>query len=165
MGILTYTPRPAQRFAGALVSVLIALAAGLIGNFLGMDAISTWYAGLEKPAWNPPNWIFGPVWTLLYILMGVAAYVVWEQKKDSARRGALVVYGVQLLLNAAWSIIFFTFKQPAIAFGEIVLMWLAILVTIVMFWRIKPLAGILLLPYIAWVTFATVLNFAIWQLN
>ena len=97
--------------------------------------------------------------------MGVAAYLVWEQKKYSSRRAALVVYGVQLFLNALWSIIFFTLKQPALAFGEIVIMWVAILATIILFWRIKPLAGALLLPYIAWVTFASVLNLAVWQLN
>lgn len=165
MELFSRSRSPKQRFLGALIAVLITLCAGLVGNLLGMDAIATWYAGLNKPAWNPPNWIFGPVWTILYVLMGIAAYLVWEQKKDSSRRAALVVYAVQLFLNALWSIIFFTFKQPAIAFGEIIIMWIAIVATIILFWRIKPLAGILLLPYIAWVTFATALNFAVWQLN
>lgn len=154
-----------QRIVGALVAVLITLCAGLIGNLLGADAITTWYAGLDKPSWNPPNWIFGPVWTLLYVLMGIAVYLVWECTKDSSRRAALVVYGVQLGLNALWSILFFTFKQPALAFGEIVIMWIAIVATIILFWRVRPPAGVLLLPYIAWVIFASVLNFAVWQLN
>lgn len=165
MDLLHPAKTPVQRLVGVLVAVLVTLCAGLIGNLLGADAITTWYVGLEKPSWNPPNWIFGPVWTLLYVLMGIAAYLVWEQTKDSSRRAALVVYGVQLALNALWSIIFFTFKQPALAFGEIVIMWIAILATIVLFWRVRPLAGALLLPYIAWVTFALVLNFAVWQLN
>ncbi len=165
MELFHHPPSPKQRFLGVLIAVLVTLCAGLVGNLLGADAIATWYASLEKPSWNPPNWIFGPVWTILYVLMGIAAYLVWEKTKDSSRRAALVVYGVQLFLNALWSIIFFTFKQPAIAFGEIVIMWITILATIILFWRIRPLAAALLLPYIAWVTFASVLNFAVWQLN
>ncbi len=156
---------PIQRAVGMMVVVVVTLCAGLIGNLLSADAITTWYAGLDKPSWNPPNWLFGPVWTILYVLMGVAAYQVWERVKDSSRRAALVVYGVQLVLNASWSIIFFAFRQPGIAFGEIVVMWVAILATIILFWRVRPLAGVLLLPYIAWVTFASALNFAVWQLN
>lgn len=165
MELFAHRQKLTQRLAGVFVSVLIALAAGLIGNLLAGDAITSWYVGLEKPAWNPPNWLFGPVWTLLYVLMGASAYLVWEQTKDSARRAALTVYAVQLVLNAAWSIIFFTLKLPAVAFGEIVLMWIAIVATIVLFWRIRPLAGVLLLPYIAWVTFASALNLSIWLLN
>lgn len=164
-GFFRHKPSPKQRFLGALIAVLITLCAGLIGNLLGMDAIATWYAGLDKPAWNPPNWIFGPVWTVLYVLMGIAAYLVWEKKDSPYRTQALIIYGVQLFLNALWSILFFTLKLPSVAFGEIVLMWLAIIVTIVFFWKVKPLATGLLFPYIAWVTFASVLNFAVWQLN
>lgn len=165
MELFTHRPRLGRRLAGASLCALATLAVGVISSLLMGDSITTWYAGLDKPAWNPPNWLFGPAWSLLYILMGVAAYLVWEQKKDSARRAALVVYVVQLVLNAAWSIIFFTFRQPALAFGEIVILWIAIVATIVLFWRIRPLAGALLLPYVAWVSFALSLNLAIWLLN
>ena len=165
MELIHHRPSRTQRLTGVLISILIALAAGFIGNLLGMDAVVHWYSTLDKPSWNPPNWLFGPVWTLLYVLMGTAAYLVWEKTKDSARRSVLVIYGVQLVLNAAWSIIFFTFKQPALAFGEIILLWIAIVATIIVFWRIRPLAGVLLLPYLAWVSFASALNLSIWLLN
>jgi len=139
--------------------------------FGGQFAPGAWYAALEKPVWNPPAWVFAPVWTLLYAMMAVAGWLVWragaaELAGEVPLRGAaLGVYAVQLVLNGAWSWLFFGLQRPGLAFGEIVLLWLAILGTAVLFWRVKPLAGALLVPYLAWVAFAAVLNLALWRLN
>jgi tryptophan-rich sensory protein len=124
-----------------------------------------WYAQLHKPAWNPPNWIFGPVWTALYTIMAIAAWLVWRRGGFAAQRVALGWFLIQLLLNALWSPLFFGLHNPALAFGEIILLWLAILATLIAFWRAHRRAGLLLLPYLAWVTFAAVLNFTLWQIN
>lgn len=125
-----------------------------------------WYQSLAKPAWNPPSWIFGPVWTTLYFLMAVAAWLVWRTAGWSGRGGtALAVFLGQLVLNGMWSWLFFGLYRPGWAFAEILLLWIAILATIVLFWRIRPLAGALLLPYLAWVSFAAVLNGTLWRMN
>ena len=120
---------------------------------------------INKPEWNPPSWVFGPVWTLLYSLMGIAAYLVWQQRDVPGAKFALSVYAFQLVLNTLWSILFFGLKNPGIAFAEILLLLISIVVTAVLFWRITPWAGALMIPYIAWVSFATYLNYTIWQLN
>jgi benzodiazapine receptor len=124
-----------------------------------------WYAQLRKPAWNPPNWIFGPVWTTLYTMMAVAAWLVWSRGGFAAQRLALGLFLLQLVLNAAWSALFFGLHNPGLAFGEIVLLWLAISGTLLAFRQAHPIAAALLLPYLAWVTFAAILNFTLWQLN
>jgi tryptophan-rich sensory protein len=124
-----------------------------------------WYAGLEKPPWNPPNWLFGPVWTMLYLLMAVSGWLVWKTAGWRGGATALGCFAVQLLLNAAWSWIFFGLHRPGLAFGEIVVLWCAIAATIVLFWRVRPLSGALLLPYLLWVSFAAILNLRLWQLN
>jgi translocator protein len=124
-----------------------------------------WYATLEKPSWNPPSWVFGPVWTLLYVMMAIAAWLVWKCGGFSRQRVALTLYLVQLFFNALWSPLFFGLRNPGLAFVDITLLWLALLATLVAFWKVRPLAGALLIPYLLWVTFATVLNFSIWQLN
>jgi tryptophan-rich sensory protein len=121
-----------------------------------------WYAGLRKPAWNPPKWLFAPVWTLLYAMMAVAAWLVWRDVGLSREVGLFVV---QLVLNAAWTWLFFGLKRPGLAFADIVALWLAILATLVAFWSVRPLAALLLAPYLAWVTFAAALNAALWRLN
>lgn len=154
-----------MNYLGAFISILIAEGAGLIGSAFTMKNIPTWYATLAKPALNPPNWIFGPVWIALYALMGVSAYLVWQQKDLPGAKIALLVYGIQLALNIIWSILFFGLKNPGFAFAEIIILWIAIVVTIILFWRISPLPGALLLPYIAWVSFASYLNYSIWTLN
>jgi translocator protein len=124
-----------------------------------------WYAQLNKPSWNPPSWIFGPVWTLLYVMMGVAAWQVWKRGGFASQRRPLGLFLLQLALNAAWTPLFFGLRQPGIAFAEIVLLWVTLLATIISFHRVhKPAAG-LLLPYLAWVTFASALNFTLWRLN
>jgi len=121
-----------------------------------------WYAALRKPSWTPPGWLFAPVWTLLYAMMAVAAWLVWRQTGFSGEVG---LFGVQLALNAAWSWLFFGLHRPAIAFADILAMWVAILATLVAFWAVRPLAGWLLVPYLAWVSFASALNGAVWRLN
>jgi len=124
-----------------------------------------WYAQLNKPVWNPPNWIFGPVWMALYTMMAIAAWLLWRRGGLAARRLPLALFLLQLLLNAAWSPLFFGLHLPGLAFAEIVLLWLALLGTLIVFWKAHRFAGALLIPYIAWVTFAAVLNVTLWQLN
>jgi tryptophan-rich sensory protein len=148
-----------------IVCLLASLTAGAIGGFATVRAISSWYPSLVKPAWTPPSWLFGPVWTVLYILMGIAAWRVWLHAGEPLARQALAIFVVQLVLNAAWSLLFFGLRAPGLAMAELVLLWLAVAATLGAFWRIEPLAGALLIPYLAWVTFAGGLNHAIWWLN
>jgi tryptophan-rich sensory protein len=124
-----------------------------------------WYLALNKPSWHPPTWVFGPVWSTLYVMMAVSAWLVWQQGGFARQRRALTLFLVQLVLNAAWSPLFFGLKQPGVAFAEILLLWLAIAATIVSFHRVHRIAAWLLVPYIAWVSFAAFLNGVLWQLN
>lgn len=124
-----------------------------------------WYASLAKPAWTPPSAVFAPVWTVLYVLMGIAAWLVWRQSGFSGATGPLVLFIVQLGLNALWSYLFFGAHAPALAFFEIVVLFIVILLTLIGFWKVWPLAGALLLPYLCWVGFASALNFQLWRLN
>jgi tryptophan-rich sensory protein len=124
-----------------------------------------WYETLTKPSWCPPNWLFGPAWTLLYAMIAVSGWLVWREAGFAGATAALVIYGVQLLLNAAWSGIFFGLKRMDLAFAELVLLWLAILATIVAFFPIHAGAALLLVPYLAWVSFAGALNLTLWRLN
>ncbi len=151
-----------------LVSVLSCQAAGIIGSFFTSPAIPTWYAGLHKPVFNPPNWIFAPVWTILFLLMGISLYLIWDKfgKGESRQvKKALFLFAVQLILNLFWSVLFFGLRKPLYAAIEIIILWLAILATILSFYRISRIAGIMLLPYILWVSFAVILNFLIVMLN
>jgi benzodiazapine receptor len=149
-----------------VVSIIACLAAGAIGSIFTRQAIPTWYATLEKPAFNPPNWLFAPVWTLLYIMMGIAAFLVWRKGLENRQvRIALIVFLVQLVLNALWSVVFFGLESPLYGLIVIAALWLAILFTTLMFYRISRVAGGLMLPYLLWVTFAAVLNESIWLLN
>ena len=124
-----------------------------------------WYAALNKPSWNPPGWLFGPVWTLLSVMMSVAAWQIWRRGGFASQRFSLSLFLLQLTLNAAWTPLFFGLRQPGIAFAEILLLWIAILATIVAFKRVHKPATALMLPYLAWVTFASALNFTLWRLN
>ena len=146
--------------------ILISQLAGLIGSIFTRDSISTWYSSLIKPSFNPPNWLFGPVWIMLYILMGISAYLIYKEgfKKKEVRL-ALGIFGIQLALNTLWSVIFFGLKSPFYAFIEIILLWAAIIFTISKFYRISKPAAYLLIPYILWVSFAAVLNISIFLLN
>ncbi len=149
-----------------VISILIPLAVGAIAGYFTSSSVDGWFATINKPSFNPPNWVFAPVWTMLYIMMGIAFFLVW--KTDSAimtRRSAIAAYIAQLILNFLWSFVFFYAHQPGWALVNIILLWLMILETIILFRKLSTAAAWLLIPYICWVSFATVLNFAIWKLN
>ena len=149
-----------------IVAVAVPLAVGGLSGFATARGVDSWYPTLAKPSFNPPAWVFGPTWTVLYILMGVALFLVWRQGLGTLGvRLALTVFAVQLVLNALWSILFFGMQSPAWAFAEILLLWLAIVATLWAFRRVTPAAGWLFVPYLAWVSFAAVLNGSIWILN
>lgn len=144
------------------VSLLLPQLAGGIGALFTSPAIPGWYSQLIKPSFTPPSWLFGPAWTALFVMMGVALFLVWQSRAPrQLARAAYVTFGVQLGLNVLWSALFFGLRQPLWAFAEIVVLWLAILATILMFGRVRPAAAWLLVPYLAWVTFASCLNYAI----
>lgn len=154
---------PAGRQALALVGWLaLCFAASGTAVFVVVDG---WYAGLLKPSWNPPVWIFGPVWTLLYAMMAVAAWLVWREGGWKRQRRVLGWFLLQWLLNALWTPLFFGMHRAGLAVAEIMMLWLVLAVTLRSFWRVRKSAGVLLMPYLAWVSFAAVLNFAIWRLN
>ena len=156
-----------NKISKILVVVVTCLVIGYFSGMVTRSAITTWYPTLVKPSFNPPNWIFAPVWSMLYIMMGVAAGLVWdrmEQEKEAVKK-ALVFFAVQLALNALWSFLFFGLKNPMLAGLEIVILWLMIFETYSKFIKINKIAGSLLIPYLLWVSFATVLNASIWWLN
>ncbi|MDD4412545.1 MAG: tryptophan-rich sensory protein [Patescibacteria group bacterium] len=147
-------------------AIIICELAGIVGSLFTTPSIATWYKSLAKPALNPPSWIFAPVWTTLFILMGVAIFLIWEKGfKVKKVKIALIIFAAQLVLNVFWSIIFFGLHNPGAAFVEIIFLWLAILLTIIYFFKISKPAAYLLIPYILWVTFASYLNYSIWQLS
>ena len=153
-------------YRNLFLSILICNLAGAIGSIFTMPAIDSWYSNLVKPALNPPSWVFGPVWTLLFILMGVAAFIVYNHGwKKMEVKIALSIFGFQLILNTLWSIIFFGFQNPGLAFLELVLLWMAILFSIISFFRVSKKAAYLLIPYIMWVSFAGYLNLSFFLLN
>ncbi len=156
--------RPYQ-IAGLVFSLVVCLGAGGLGAIATTPEIDGWYKTITKPSWNPPDYVFGPVWTTLFVMMAIAAWLVWRQMGFKAATLPLSLFGVQLVLNVSWSWIFFGLHQPGWAFVEIVILWLAIVATTVVFFRSIRVAGVLMVPYLAWVSFASVLNFAIWQLN
>ena len=124
-----------------------------------------WYAGLVKPSWNPPGWLFGPVWTLLYAMMAVAAWLVWQRGGWAGQRRSLGLYVTQWVLNALWTPLFFGLHRPGLALADLAVLWAALAATAAGFWRVRAAAGWLLAPYLAWATFAAALNFAVWRLN
>lgn len=144
--------------------ILLCLAAGGLGGVATSSGLASWYTNLEKPAWNPPNWIFGPVWTFLYITMGIAAAIVWNAAGPQ-RALPIGLFLLQLALNVAWSFLFFGMQNPLAGLVGIIALDLAVAATIAVFWRWSPLAAGLMLPYMAWILFATALNFALWRLN
>lgn len=162
----TATHRPptrARQIAGLLGWLALAFAASAIGAVASIRA-AAFYQELTRPAWAPPGRVFGPVWSVLYLMMGVASWLVWRERAAHSR-SALLLYGVQLAVNALWSWLFFAWHQGLWAFVDIVVLWLLIVATVVAFWRVRPLTGALLLPYLLWVTFASFLAFHVWQLN
>ena len=157
-------PSSSVQLLGLLGWLLASFAAGALGSLASLNA-SGFYGQLVQPTWAPPAWLFGPVWTVLFALMGIAAWLVWREHGFRRARSALMVYAVQLVANALWTWMFFAWQQGAAAFVEIVLLWLLIATTILLFWRLHRLAAVLLLPYLAWVSFAAALNLSLWRLN
>lgn len=148
-----------------IVSIAVPLVLGAIAGMFTSHAVPDWYITLNRPSFNPPNWIFGPVWTTLYILMGISFFIVWKQEVSKARNLAIFVFLIQLLLNFAWSFIFFYFNMIGFALVEIILLWVAIVLMLVLFHKIKPIAALINIPYLLWVSFATVLNAGYFFLN
>ena len=149
-----------------VASIALCQSAGLLGSFFTFPAISTWYATLNKPAFSPPGWLFGPVWISLYTLMGISLFLVWNTTENRPPfKKALIFFFIQLIFNALWSVFFFGFRSPLAGLIEMVFLWSAIVVTIFYFIKLSRWAGMLLLPYLAWVSFAFILNFSLWVLN
>ena len=154
-----------KEYAGLIGAVALCEAAGGLGAIWTAKGVREWYPTLEKPSFNPPNWLFGPVWSVLYALMGASAWLSWRHGKAGETQTALSLFSIQLALNTLWSFIFFRLRSPRWAFFEIVVLWSAIALTLVAVWKISRLAGILFLPYLLWTGFAMLLNFRIWRLN
>ena len=146
-----------------ILCIAVCVGAGWLGSLLTRPALMGWYKRLAKPLWTPPNWLFAPVWTTLYVVMGVAAWIVWRQ--SSLASAAMLLFLVQLALNVGWSAVFFRFRSPVWAFVEISVLWCAILLTTIAFHKTAALAAWLMVPYLIWVSYAGALNFAIWRLN
>lgn len=148
-----------------IISILIPLMIGFIGSLFTSKSVDTWYATLKKPSFNPPNWVFAPVWTLLFVLIGLSFYFVWIKNFNKYNKTALLVYSIQLFLNLMWSWLFFYLQSPLMALVEIFVLWLVIFVNIIVFYKISKKAGFLLVPYLLWVTFAIILNLNIFISN
>jgi translocator protein len=149
-----------------IISILIPLLVGSTAGFFTSSGVNGWYTAANKPWFNPPNWLFAPVWTTLYIMMGIALFLVWKTNADkTVKQTALILFAVQLTLNFFWSFIFFKTQQLGWAFAEIIVLWIMILLTILWLGKISSTAAWLLVPYISWVSFASVLNYALWKLN
>ncbi len=148
-----------------VVSTVTCLLVGVVGSLATATSVRDWYPLLQKPTWTPPSALFGPVWTVLFLMMGVAAWLIWRESSSGPRRRALSVFAIQLVLNVAWSFLFFGLRSPGWAALEIVLLWAAIVATMLAFGRLSRLAAGLLLPYLVWVSYAAALNVAIWSLN
>lgn len=145
--------------------LVVTFGAAAVGSMATAENVKTWYPGLVKPSWTPPGWLFAPVWTALYVGMAVAGWRAWRRLTGAAAFGVLRLYGTQLMLNAMWSVLFFGMRRPDLALVNIVGLWLLLVLALVIFWRVDRIAGILWAPYVAWVSFATALNAAIWSLN
>lgn len=157
-------PSAVNQGLGLVAWLLASFATAAVGALASVNAAG-FYGQLVQPSWAPPAWLFGPAWSVLFVLMAVAAWLVWREHGFRGARPALTLYVVQLVLNALWSWLFFAWQLGAVAFAEIVLLWTLIAATIVLFWRLHRAAAILLLPYLAWVSFASALNFTLWRLN
>jgi tryptophan-rich sensory protein len=153
-----------KQILGLIGWLVISFAAAAVGAVASIQARS-FYSQLAQPAWAPPPWLFGPVWTVLYALMAIAAWLVWRSGGFRTNRIALAFFWGQLVLNALWSWLFFAWHLGALAFADIVFLWVLIVATLVSFWRLRPLAGALFIPYLLWVSFASALNYSLWQLN
>ena len=148
-----------------IASIILPLAIGAIAGMFTSQSIPDWYATLNRPSFNPPNWIFGPVWTTLYLLMGISLFLIWKQDKSKERNLAIWVFLLQLLLNFGWSFIFFYFNMIGLALIEIILLWISIVIMLILYYKIKPIAAYINIPYFLWVTFAAILNASYYFLN
>jgi translocator protein len=149
-----------------IIAIIIPLAVGATSGFFTASGVGSWYQTINKPSWNPPSWIFGPVWTTLYVMMGIALFLIWKSDApDAQKRTAMLLFAVQMVLNFFWSFIFFKQHQMGWALVEIIAMWVMILLTIFSFAPISKTAAWLLVPYISWVSFATILNYTLWKMN
>jgi translocator protein len=148
-----------------ILSIVLCVSLGSVGGLVTVSEIPTWYASLNKPSFNPPNWLFGPVWTILYLLMGISVYMIWKQPVSTERNKALQVFILQFILNFCWSFIFFGLHATGWALIEMIALWILILLSILHFAKHSKTAAWLLVPYISWVSFALLLNAAIWKLN
>jgi len=156
----------ARNIVKLVVSIIACQCAGVIGSVFTTPAIPNWYAAIEKPAFTPPSWLFAPAWITLYLLMAIAAFLIWRKGLgEEGVKTALVIFLVQLVLNALWSLVFFGLQSPLYGMVVILVLWIAILLTIIKFFKLSTAAGALLLPYILWVSFASILNISIWVLN
>ena len=153
-----------KQILGLVGWLFMSFAASAVGALASMQAKS-FYSQLIQPNWAPPSVVFGPVWTVLYTTMGIAAWLVWRSRGFRPNRKALILFLLQLAFNALWSWLFFAWYLGALALADIVLLWILIVATLVSFWRVRPLAGVLIIPYLLWVSFASVLNYSLWQLN
>jgi len=155
-----------QNWLKLLISILLPQIAAGVGAYFTITGTGSWYQTIQKPGWNPPSWLFAPVWTALYITIGIAFYLIWKKEAPTGnKRIAMILWGVQLVLNLFWTIIFFNQHQLFWATVEIGLLWFFILATIIAFARINKVAAWLLVPYIAWVSFAGILTWTIWKIN
>jgi len=154
-----------KSIVGLILWVAVSFCAGLIGSRFTGPAVAAWYGEINKPSWTPPSFVFGPVWSALYLMMGIAGWLVWRKAGFAGASGAILLFGLQLVLNAAWSWLFFGLRRFDLGFIEITMLWAVILATATAFWRHDARAGMLLLPYLAWVSYASALNSAIWRLN
>jgi tryptophan-rich sensory protein len=150
---------------GLIISIAICYGTAGLGGLVTAPQVTDWYAKLAKPEWTPPDWVFGPVWTVLYLCMAVAVWLVWRQAGIAAAKVPLALFAAQLVLNGFWSVVFFGLQQPGIAALEIALLWAAILATVIAFWNRSMWASLLLVPYLGWVSFAVLLNWRIWRMN
>ncbi len=155
-----------KKIARGLISLGLPFSAAAIGSYFTTPAVKGWYQDINKLSFSPPDWLFAPVWTILFLLMGIAFYIVWSnRKKDKERRVAITLFIIQLILNAFWSILFFGIPNFAAAFVEIVILWIFIILTMIAFKRVSKRAYYLLIPYLLWVSFAMVLNLGLWLIN
>jgi len=154
-----------MRILKLILALAIPIGLGAIAGMFTAEAVPEWFATLNSPSFSPPNWLFGPVWTTLYLLMGVSMFLIWKEEPTRKRNLALLVYVVQLLLNFGWSFIFFYYHRLGLALAEIVVLWISIVLMLVMFYKIKPLAAYLNIPYLLWVSFATILTASYYILN
>jgi tryptophan-rich sensory protein len=155
----------ANQIAKLIASILLPLGIGGIAGIFTSEAIPGWYATLHQPSFNPPNWVFGPVWTTLYIIMGISLFLIWKLPASKQRNQAILIFMVQLLFNFCWSFFFFYFKMIGLALIDISVLWIMIIFMLVRFYVIKPVAAYINIPYLLWVTFATALNMAYFFLN